>query len=493
MICDISKHQGRIDWDKLAPCLDFIIIKASGLYGNGSDPYYYRNANEAVAHGVPFHAYHFLYCVTEVQAKRDAKLFFDTVKAAGYWPLFWVLDCEGAWGIADNQAAPIARAFEEELRRLARERGPGEIRVALYVAQEKYRDWAFDYDRYAYLWVPGYGDKYKPPMRCDMWQYTSKGTVPGINGNVDLNKLLGDKPLSFYTGQPDRPEKTGGDTVAINYDKYLYSTGTHYISNSGSDENKAYHGGSAGDQTGHEWELKKWYNRPWSVVLRYPDQAVALEIARLSIAAALNDKIGYDQDQRNTYWTQLKKADYNPSKVTTPCEEDCTAGVSANVKAAGALMGIKKLEDLPICTSRNMRQAFTGAGFVALTDKKYLSGYDYLLPGDILLYESHHAAANVTLGSKAKDNWNPDGYSTLHPDKPAVPEEPEIPDYPYVTVAGDSVNIRSGPSTAYEVLGTKNRGYILKYFGFTNPDGWNLVEYNGMTGWISGKYSEVKG
>jgi len=78
------------------------------------------------------------------------------------------------------------------------------------------------------------------------------------------------------------------------YDKYIKSTGTHYISNSGSNENKGYHGGKAGDQTGHEWELKGWYNRPWSVVLRYPNQAVGLKIAELSCAAALNNKIGYD-------------------------------------------------------------------------------------------------------------------------------------------------------------------------------------------------------
>lgn len=44
--------------------------------------------------------------------------------------------------------------------------------------------------------------------------------------------------------------------MAIDFDKYIYSAGTHYISNSGQDENKAYHGGKAGDQTGHEWELK---------------------------------------------------------------------------------------------------------------------------------------------------------------------------------------------------------------------------------------------
>ncbi len=212
-IVDVSKHQGHIDWNRLAPHLAFCIIKASGLYGNGSDPYYERNMTEAVAHGVPFHAYHFLYCVTEVQAKRDAKLFFDTVKAGGHWPLFWVMDCESQWGIADNQAAPIGRIFEDELRRLAREQGPGEIRVAIYVGQEMYKRWAFDYGHFAYVWIPGYGEKHKPPMPCDMWQYTSKGKLPGIDGNVDLNVLMGTKPLSFFIGADESGEQGGDSTT----------------------------------------------------------------------------------------------------------------------------------------------------------------------------------------------------------------------------------------------------------------------------------------
>ena len=81
----------------------------------------------------------------------------------------------------------------------------------------------------------------------------------------------------------------------VNYDKYIYSTGTHWIANSGKDETGRYNSGRAGDQTGHEWELKAWYSRPWSVILRYPDINVGLKIADLSCAAALNDHIGYDQ------------------------------------------------------------------------------------------------------------------------------------------------------------------------------------------------------
>ena len=138
------------------------------------------------------------------------------------------------------------------------------------------------------------------------------------------------------------------------------------------------------------------------MVLRYPDIKVGLEIARLSIAAALNPNIGYDQYQRTTYWQQLVKANYDPSAITAKCEEDCTAGVTANVKAAGHILHIPALENIEIDTySGNMRARFVAAGFVALTGNKFLSGTNYLKPGDVLLYEGHHAAANITWGKYA--------------------------------------------------------------------------------------------
>lgn len=186
------------------------------------------------------------------------------------------------------------------------------------------------------------------------------------------------------------------------YNKYINSTGTHYISNTGHDENGRYHGGTAGDQGG-EYTLRSWYNRPWTVVLRHPDAAVALKIAQLAIDAALNDKIGYDQYQRNTFWRQLEKVGYEPAKITVACETDCTESTTAIVKAVGYLLDIPVLASIELDTySGNMKARFVAAGFTALTASRYLTGYQYLQPGDVLLYEGHHAAINITAGKYAE-------------------------------------------------------------------------------------------
>ena len=178
------------------------------------------------------------------------------------------------------------------------------------------------------------------------------------------------------------------------------------ISNSGHDENSRYSGGRAGDQTGTEWALIPWYSRPWKCVLRHPNSVVRAKIAELGIKAAKNDLIGYDQGQRDTYWQHLKASNYDPSQITIACEADCSAGVIANVKAVGYLLNIDSLKNLKATYTGDMRSAFRSAGFTILTDKKYLSGPDYLLAGDVLLNDGLHTATNIADGAKTGGNSN---------------------------------------------------------------------------------------
>lgn len=174
------------------------------------------------------------------------------------------------------------------------------------------------------------------------------------------------------------------------------------ISNCGHDENGKYSGGAAGDQTGTEWEIRTWYNRPWNCVLRHPDRNVGNMLADLARKAAQNNLVGYDQNQRGTYWQHLKASNYDPAQITIKCEADCSSGVAANVKAAGYRLGIKALQIVSAdCYTGNLRAALKAAGFDVLTASKYLTSDAYLLPGDILLYEGHHTATNLDTGSKA--------------------------------------------------------------------------------------------
>lgn len=211
------------------------------------------------------------------------------------------------------------------------------------------------------------------------------------NDADDLREERREYSQFYYTAY----KPSGGESM--DFTKYYGK-----ISNSGSDERGKLSGGKAGDQSGTEWQIRSWYNRPWTHVLRHPDRAKRELIAELSIEAANNDLIGYDQDERHTFWQQLKASGYRPKNITKACEADCSAGVAAIVKAVGYLKGDTKMQGVSSESyTGNLRAALSGAGFQILTDSKYRTSADYLLPGDILLYEYHHTAINLGIGKNA--------------------------------------------------------------------------------------------
>ena len=58
-----------------------------------------------------------------------------------------------------------------------------------------------DYD----FWLAEYGDKPTYYYRYDIWQYSSSGTVPGIEGRVDLNICFRDYGSAVPTVSTDEP------------------------------------------------------------------------------------------------------------------------------------------------------------------------------------------------------------------------------------------------------------------------------------------------
>lgn len=262
----------------------------------------------------------------------------------------------------------------------------------------------------------------------------------------------------------ERPADTGASVQALRagygqeyYDKFAGKTadskgGTHMISNCGHDENNRYTGGAAGDQTGGEWALINWYNRPWNCVLRHPDAKVRAEIAKLAKAAAQNNLVGYDQGQRYTFWEHLKASNYDPAQITVKCEADCSSGVAAIVKAVGYRLGIQKLKDVSIYIyTGNEKAALKAAGFEVLTASKYLTGPDYLLAGDILLNESAHTATNITDGSKASSGSTGGGSTSTGGETV------------YVVKEGDTLSsIAARYGTTYQKL--------AEYNGISNPN-----------------------
>lgn len=266
------------------------------------------------------------------------------------------------------------------------------------------------------------------------------------------------------------------------------------ISNCGHDENGKYHGGKSGDQTGTEWTIIPFYKRPWNFVARYPDESIRKVIASDAEKAANNNNIGYDQDNRISFWNELVKANYKVDAIKTKCEADCSSGVAAIVKGIGIKKKIKKLTDVSeSMTTFNSRTMLRKAGFEILTASKYLNSDNYLMPGDILVNDNHHMAINLSTGAKvekiqnepkqdlksideiAKEviagKWGNDperskklkaaGYDAAAVQK-RVNEMLKPKTDKYKVKVNTFLNVRSGPGTTYSVVGKLSNNDIVE-------------------------------
>ncbi len=238
------------------------------------------------------------------------------------------------------------------------------------------------------------------------------------------------------------------------------------LSNSGGDERGNISGGKAGDQTGTEWWIIPWYSRPWNCVLRHPNEKVRKKIADLARKAANNDHIGYNQYNRDSYYNELKKVNYNPSKITKDCDADCSAGVIANIKAAGHLLGIKNLQTITCTYTGNMREALSDVGFKVLTNSKYLTSDNYLLEGDILLNDECHVATNLT-----------NGYKVTEPKTVKVSHNAGLYKSAYRDTVGKS-------STAVKTIRKGTAVTWMSDDGF----GWSLIKYQDNTYYIANSH-----
>lgn len=100
-----------------------------------------------------------------------------------------------------------------------------------------------------------------------------------------------------------------------------------YLAQASCDEHGKYVGGQAGNQSGTELNVRRYYssaNNPWKCY-RAKDATVAKQIAENASGAVSNMNIGYDQGQRNSIRKPAQEAGLKLAAISTPCECDCSS------------------------------------------------------------------------------------------------------------------------------------------------------------------------
>ncbi|MCM1118733.1 MAG: glycoside hydrolase family 25 protein [bacterium] len=188
---DVSKWNREIDWEKVrAAGVSFVIIRA-GYRGSSTgslvvDPYFEANIKGASMAGLNVGVYFFTQAVNEVEAVEEASMVLELVQDYSLdYPIF--IDTEGAGGNgrADNLTVEERTLVCDAFCRTVENAG---IEAGVYASRNWYhnRVEVSRLERY-YIWLAEYRSVPLYDGYYHMWQYTSKGNIDGIEGNVDMN------------------------------------------------------------------------------------------------------------------------------------------------------------------------------------------------------------------------------------------------------------------------------------------------------------------
>ena len=195
---DVSYAQGVIDWNKAAGEIDFAILQAG--YGQDrtdqDDRQFARNCAECERLGIPYGIYLYSYAgnTTRATGEADHVLRLANGKQMSL-PIYYDLE-ESSLA---NAAAGNMVVFGTKVENAG-------YHCGVYSGEYYYNRNLSNVTRYT-KWIARYGSNSGHPgtkpnvQNVTIWQYSSKGRVPGINGNVDVNIMYGDDLLKAVTGK----------------------------------------------------------------------------------------------------------------------------------------------------------------------------------------------------------------------------------------------------------------------------------------------------
>lgn len=401
---DVSAWQGKIDWKKVADYgMGFAILRITEA-GNIVDKYFEANLTGCNKHKIPVGVYKYSYAMTIAEIQSEARKVVATLNDRKIqYPVFLDLEYHSQRTLGAESIHKMADAF----RKIIEAAG---YKFAIYCNVDWYVNVICSHLKKHDFWIARYpandNGTMQERLRPDFgigWQYSSKATIPGISTKVDRNVFYKDYSQNSYGDSTTSSQTTNSNNFNKGSDNVttIVTTKNVRMSNCGHDENGRYHGGKAGDQTGTEWYLRTWYSYPWNYVIRWKDRSLGNLFADLSVEAANNNLVGYDQYERDTFWTHLKASNYRPSKITIACETDCSAGTIALIKAVGYLKGVPELQKCNATYTGDMMNYFRSANgqkYFAILTGKYLTNSSYAMRGDINLNTAHHVNITVDNG-----------------------------------------------------------------------------------------------
>ena len=211
-VLDVSRWQGRIDWDtvKASGRVHGVMLRALGSRSGTPyiDPMFETNYSACIRLGIPVGVYYYSCAVTAPQRNAELALLHDALRGKR-------LQLPAAIDVEDARLRALTPdALSALVAGAARQLEHWGLYAMVYTYTH-FADTALHMDTLAPfdLWLADYRGK-RPARRHGMWQYTSRGRAPGISGPVDLSRTEKDYPallhragvkIAICTDHPETP------------------------------------------------------------------------------------------------------------------------------------------------------------------------------------------------------------------------------------------------------------------------------------------------
>lgn len=195
-VLDVSRWQGRIDWDtvKASGRVHGVMLRALGSRSGTPyiDPMFETNYSACTRLGIPVGVYYYSCAVTAPQRNAELALLHDALRGKR-------LQLPAAIDVEDARLRALTPdALSALVAGAARQLEHWGLYAMVYTYTH-FADTALHMDTLVPfdLWLADYRGK-RPARRHGMWQYTSRGRVPGISGPVDLSRTEKDYPALLH-------------------------------------------------------------------------------------------------------------------------------------------------------------------------------------------------------------------------------------------------------------------------------------------------------
>lgn len=200
---DVSVWQGNIDWSKAAKEIDFAIIRA-GYGSSGKDKKFEQNYAGCQSNNVYKGVYWYNYAKNITAAKAEANACLAAIKGKQIdFPVWYDIEEGATFATGKNNVSAIAKTFCDTIAAAG-------YKVGIYSSRSGLQTYFTEEVKNKYfIWMANVGkggaalSSTSYTGKKDIWQYSWKGRVNGINGNVDMDYCY----TNFITNEQKKEEK----------------------------------------------------------------------------------------------------------------------------------------------------------------------------------------------------------------------------------------------------------------------------------------------